>query len=1112
MNRTTAIKFIRYLGVIALPALLSSMLLYGQDDPNEDDVFELSPFLVDASQDEGYGATETLAGTRLKTNLRDLGASISLFTEEMMNDIAATNLQELLPYVGNAEVGGMFGNFTSERSVNMFGQGTPTTLARQRPQGATRVRGLSSADLTRNYNLTDVPLDGYIIDRMAVQRGANAMLFGLGSPAGLINGQLIQPRFADTNKIELRTDDYGTIRAVLDVNRVLQDDKLAVRIAALYEDQEFAQEPTFEEDRRIFAAITYKPFENTTIKANVEAGEITSSRPDTVSPINGISEQWFNLGMPLATAEIYATGDQVWPLGNGPFLGNAGSGIMNVWPGTGVTEPNTQFGGVGQKRRRTASVIDDLANDPVGQWRFLASPTYRGQNLSGGSARNDPAGIHERSQEQGFLDLNNFNFEKIKLMAAELVNEDFSAYDVTLEQLFLRESVNQNAGIELTYHKENYDDQLFDGQWDGISSGIWIDVNPYLADGSPNPNMGRPFTFNVNPQEQLDLFRQETLRAIGFYEVDFASGDSANWLGKHTITALISEQDSYSYHHEAPFNLSPATRNADEARAFVQNVGHIGSFNPHPANLSYIGPSVLGASSYDQIRITGHSNSTISQEGDTYTFRIWDQDTQQFRDVAGNVIGPGRPRKANVSLNEVQSLATILHSHWLGGNLVTTLGWREDEVDLNAYITQRDEFNLVAIGSTDTLTPVGTQKEDIFSFGAVFHWPENWIALPEGMDLSFHYSDSENFAPEAGRTDAAGLPLAAPGGETKEYGFSVAFLDRKVNLKLNWYETALTNASVNTAIGNNEAIGEQMLFSIASSYLGAAEEQDILGNVSLSNDMVGIAEQFINIAPSSLADVYGFSRTGPFSINFSDPANSNQTADVASEGFELELFAQPSEGWNVGFNLSRQDVKQTNVARRFVALFEQLTPQWQPLFDLPANGGAYADFILNGITGFTTLKDRWDERASLIEQVRRSEGLSNDEIREWRWNLFTNYQFADDSKFSGWGIGGALRWQDDVVIGYQSDVFTNALGESIRTADLNQPIMGPSTLQGDVWFSYRPKLFENVDWKLQLNIRNALRDETLIPIKGQPDSPYTDIAQVRVTQPETFILSSIFEF
>lgn len=1100
----------RLLGGLVSIVLASGNTLLSQGT-GEKDIHELSPFTVTASNDEGYTASETLAGTRLKTNLRDLGASITLVTGALMNDLGAQDLQEVLPYIANVEVGGgMFGTFAAEGAVNSFGQGTATTLARQRPQSTSRVRGLAAADLTRNYSISKLPVDGYIVDRVAIQRGANAMLFGLGSPAGLINSQLIQAGFADTNEIEFRTDNYGTVRASLDVNRVLADKKFAVRVAALYEDQEFVQEPTFERDRRIFGTFTYKPFKNTTIRVNAESGKITSSRPDYVGPINGLSEQWFSAGMPLATRQNYNTAaSPPFPLGDGR-VGGVTNGPMNVWENSTVMRPNGQFNGLGLIRRRDPNSILNKAADPVGPWRFITSGTYRGQDLGGGRQGNDPAGRHSRSEEQGFLDLNMLNFEKIKLMAAELVGESFDAYDFTFEQLFLRDVSSQNAGIEFSYHREEYDNLLDDGQWDGISASVWVDVNPYLADGTTNPNLGRPFVFNQNPQLQHDQFSEETRRLSAFYEIDFTQGDSKNWLGKHMFNVAISKQSSRDFHDEAPYALAPGDRSAEDAGAWVRNVGNIGSFNAHPTTISYVGDSVLGASSYDQIKIKQHANPFRYTRGEIYKYNIFDRETQQWKALSGEVTA--RARKANVALNDVKSKAAIAHSKWLGGHFITTFGWREDEVDLHSYITERDDFNLVKVGTTDTLTPVGTIKDSIFSYGSVFHFPRKWLKrlkLPEHADLSVHYNESGNFSPRAGRTDAAGSPLPSPGGETKEYGLSVSLMDRKINAKLNFYKTNLANASASTPIGNNEIIGEGLIFIRAGNYLAEARRQmEEFNNPVLSSELKAIAEQFLAIAPPSLKDAYGYTRSGDYLINFSDPANSDQTADVVGEGMELELYARPIKGLNVGFNVAQQRVVQANIAPAFRKLFDQLTPKWQPLFHLPVSASEYAEGNFTG----PTIKDRWDDVASRLEQTRRSEGLTNPEVREWRWNLFANYSFQTQSRLAGWGLGGALRWQDSSVIGYHSDDFINSLGEVLQTADLNNPIRGSALLQGDVWFSYRTKLFDRIDWKLQLNVRNALRDKKVVPIRGQPDSPYTEIAQVRVTQPTTYILSSTFEF
>ncbi len=56
----------------------------------------LTPFEVSSASDNGYAATETLAGTRLRTNLRDIGASLSILTPEFMRDLGVNSFDQAL--------------------------------------------------------------------------------------------------------------------------------------------------------------------------------------------------------------------------------------------------------------------------------------------------------------------------------------------------------------------------------------------------------------------------------------------------------------------------------------------------------------------------------------------------------------------------------------------------------------------------------------------------------------------------------------------------------------------------------------------------------------------------------------------------------------------------------------------------------------------------------------------------------------------------------------------------------------------------------------------------------------------------------------------------------
>ncbi len=72
---------------------------------------ELSPFLVVSEEDQGYKANSTLAGTRLRTDLRDVAAAVSVVTREFMQDLGVNNLDQLMVYTLGTEVTGLGGNY-----------------------------------------------------------------------------------------------------------------------------------------------------------------------------------------------------------------------------------------------------------------------------------------------------------------------------------------------------------------------------------------------------------------------------------------------------------------------------------------------------------------------------------------------------------------------------------------------------------------------------------------------------------------------------------------------------------------------------------------------------------------------------------------------------------------------------------------------------------------------------------------------------------------------------------------------------------------------------------------------------------------------------------------
>jgi len=252
-------------GLLAL-AVASSPNLSAQDDDEIDELYELSPFSVDASQDTGYTATSTLAGTRVRTDLKDLGAAISVYTSEFLEDTGATDAQSLLSYTSNTEVGGYQGNFSGAQDVDDGRYYQPDE--RTNPQQNQRIRGLGSADLTRGLFLTDIPFDSFNTERVTVSRGPNSLLFGIGSPGGVIDNSVKQAVLNNTfGELKVRVDNYGSLRGEIDYNTTLVKDRAAIRISILEDNLEYKQDRTFEDQSRFYGALD-------TVLAKNEASDV----------------------------------------------------------------------------------------------------------------------------------------------------------------------------------------------------------------------------------------------------------------------------------------------------------------------------------------------------------------------------------------------------------------------------------------------------------------------------------------------------------------------------------------------------------------------------------------------------------------------------------------------------------------------------------------------------------------------------------------------------------------------------------------------------------------------------------------------------------------------
>ncbi|HSH09821.1 MAG TPA: TonB-dependent receptor plug domain-containing protein, partial [Oceanipulchritudo sp.] len=562
--------------------------MFAQDATPEEDVFELSPFEVSTNSDAGYYASQTLSGGRVNSRIEDLGTSIQVVTEELMQDLNATSADEILLYTANTDVGGPSGNISTPAAG---GNGTPDdTALRVNPAGNNRIRAIGSADLTRNFFRTSIPFDSYNSGRLDILRGANSFLFGLGSPSGIMNYGLDRAEFRNSGQLGIRftnedLEDNFSRRFELNVNQVLAEDMLAVRVAGVLDRQEYVQELAKTDTDRFYGALTFKPLKNRNIYLRVtgETGDINSVPPSALGPLESLSSWLDNkTGIDFGTASGRFIADPYTNVvvnnhtyqgkdanGNNLNIPTGGTEFRQKWgivyDGTedanGLPTRAMQYGVDGTMWRTGDPFFDPDKNYPTSANRAVYFMGYANINEIGG----DYAGY----RPQGLTDYSVFDFRKSLLMGGvDRVESDFDTYNISLEAT----SKDRNFGIELVYNSESFE------RTNTIPVGnptLFMDLNRTLVTGpnslfgDTNPNFGRIFVTGSNASIFSSEVDRKTYRATAYGKIDFREKFPDNrvlsLLGNHTLTMLLdsdkrneygTELRMYSFGNNADWHLA----------------------------------------------------------------------------------------------------------------------------------------------------------------------------------------------------------------------------------------------------------------------------------------------------------------------------------------------------------------------------------------------------------------------------------------------------------------------------------------------------------------------------------------------------------------------------
>lgn len=245
--------------------------------PLPEDAIVLSPFEVDSRSDRGYYATNTLAGSRLDTELRDLAASISVMTSEFLNDIAAHDLETAMVYALNVQPE------MTDASPAVNGQSF------SREDFAFRIRGMPRTSRTRNYFVWSLNSDIFNVERLDYSRGPNSVLFGVSSAGGLVNTTTKQAGYRPFVHLATQVGNHDRTRFTLDANTPLMPNRLALRLNAVQDRRETWRAHEFSESARVHVATRAELLPGTRLRVEFESGGNTVVRSRPLSAADFVS-------------------------------------------------------------------------------------------------------------------------------------------------------------------------------------------------------------------------------------------------------------------------------------------------------------------------------------------------------------------------------------------------------------------------------------------------------------------------------------------------------------------------------------------------------------------------------------------------------------------------------------------------------------------------------------------------------------------------------------------------------------------------------------------------------------------------------------------------------
>ncbi len=969
-------------------------------------VVELSPFVISTTAETGWVATETLAGSRLRTDFRDVPNQIETLTKDFMQDLGLSSFEEALIYTANVENNNDLVPSTTGTGVDGSG-------------GSGRVRGIGSGTLTRNFFKVQNGTDNYNIERATVASGPNAILFGLGSPAGILDATPARALMRNKYGFELQFSSERSRRASFDANLVVRPKVLSVRLMGLTKREFTEKQPNLDRDDRLYGALTFKPFRNTTIVLQGERDSRNANRAGRSVPTDFISP-WFRADQ--ITGSGYTTAK--------PIFDNSsltGVGTNRIFAQAGAAPVVIQGGSVETRSWQSSVTVRSPSTLPG------VDPTF---DAGGGFTVPSPA---------------MFPFDVNLVGSARTTRIGGYTKTVLIEQ-----RLADSLFLELAYNRDDaHNHQLSaGGSTGGNDFGLNVDANRYIpGTTTPNPNVGKIY-FQGGASNTLNYHDSDEWRATASYELDLFRklGERfkwARWLGRHRFSGLytgskeknLGQQEFRRRILDDPVipgvTLTPKTTvnwaiNATRDPQYRHYFG-----NPYD-------PAVALGS------MTGDWTLTDAN-GRPYTLYLYDTPLRSA--TSGKRLAANQAPSGSINSSSAHVLAWqgyFLKDKSSRDRLVLTYGYRKDtakSANLDGPSTTQDFSGLFPVLWDARFGGYGPSQSGINRNLGVVARPLRW--------LSGYYNHSTTFDLNIGRFDPFGGEIPGAGGKGGDYGVRLDIWGDKLSLRFNKYENTVGPQRASNQINQYRDV----LFNIENRVLTLDPSLPTI-NVTDGNKrgyrVLGRPNYFI----MSDAKSTGYEAE----LNFSPTRNWNIRANGAKSEAAESNIGLPWYAW--------ADAR-LPVWKSLVAKNGERTAAGQPVTwsTAPFNAAQPA-----GQTIEQYYTNTWIGQAVAFMQA--ADGRATANARGTRANVIANYRFSE-GKLRGLNLGGAFRWRSAPAIGYGTKISPG--GATIL--DLDRVYRGKAERYVDFTAGYRAKItaFGNYHYRVQLNIRNLLNAHDPIP-------------------------------